>query len=128
MADEIIEELWRIKDEIAREHGYNFRRLGEHLRSLEGKTAQDWLAGIEARANEQSPKEEPEDPEYVWDEFMQEYGQIKSSFTTERGFDSKGMMDYFLSLEGKTVVEWLTEIREDAQNPPEKILSPAPRA
>lgn len=46
MADEIIEELWRVKDEIAREHGYDIRRLGAHLRSLEGRTVQDWLADL----------------------------------------------------------------------------------
>ncbi len=27
MADEIIEEVWRIKGEIAREHGYDVERL-----------------------------------------------------------------------------------------------------
>ena len=60
MADEIIEELWRIKDEIAREHGYDSRRLGDHLRSLEGKTVQDWLAEVESRAEDetaQNPKD-----------------------------------------------------------------------
>lgn len=32
MADEIIRELWRIKDEIAQEHGYNLDALVAHLR------------------------------------------------------------------------------------------------
>ncbi len=31
MADEIIEEVWRIKDEIAREHGYDLDRLGADI-------------------------------------------------------------------------------------------------
>ena len=34
MADEIIEEVWRIKDEIAREHGYDLGRLGAYYRRL----------------------------------------------------------------------------------------------
>ena len=64
MADEIIEELWRIKDEIAREHGYDMGRLFEHLRSLEGKTVQDWLAEVENRAEEeaQNPKDKTPAP------------------------------------------------------------------
>ena len=35
MADEIIEELWRIKDEMAREHGYDVRRFAAYIRSRE---------------------------------------------------------------------------------------------
>ena len=35
MADEIIEELWRVKDEMAREHGYDVRRLAAYIRSRE---------------------------------------------------------------------------------------------
>ena len=35
MADEIIEELWRVKDEIAREHGDDIHRLLEYLRGVE---------------------------------------------------------------------------------------------
>lgn len=38
MPDEIIEELWRIKDGIAREHGYDVRRLAAYLQS--GKRAE----------------------------------------------------------------------------------------
>jgi hypothetical protein len=33
MADEIIQELWKIKDEIASEHGYNLDSLSAYLRS-----------------------------------------------------------------------------------------------
>ena len=35
MTDEIIEELWRIKDNIARDHGYNLDTLVAYLRSKE---------------------------------------------------------------------------------------------
>ena len=40
MADEIIEEVWRIKDEIAREHGYDVDRLGAYFRERERQRAQ----------------------------------------------------------------------------------------
>ena len=33
MPDEIIKELWQIKDDIAREHGYDIRALVAHLQS-----------------------------------------------------------------------------------------------
>ena len=39
MADEIIEEVWRIKDEIAREHGYDVDRLGAYFRERERQRA-----------------------------------------------------------------------------------------
>ena len=32
MSDEVIEELWRIKDDMAREHGYDLARLAADLR------------------------------------------------------------------------------------------------
>ena len=35
MPDEIMEELWQIKDDIAREHGYDIRRLAAHLQAIE---------------------------------------------------------------------------------------------
>ena len=35
MADEIIEELWRIKDDVAREHGYDIDRLAAYFRRRE---------------------------------------------------------------------------------------------
>ncbi len=33
MPDEIIKELWQIKDSVAREHDYNIRALVAHLQS-----------------------------------------------------------------------------------------------
>ena len=33
MSDEIIEELWRIKDSVAREHGHDVKKLAAYLRS-----------------------------------------------------------------------------------------------
>ncbi len=33
MPDEIIKELWQIKDDIAREHGYDIRALVAHLQA-----------------------------------------------------------------------------------------------
>ena len=40
MADEIIEELWKIKDGIANEHGYDIKALVAHLRAKKHKTDQ----------------------------------------------------------------------------------------
>ena len=40
MADEIIEEVWRNKDEIAREHGYDLDRLGAYIVRLGRERAQ----------------------------------------------------------------------------------------
>ena len=34
MPDEIIEELWSIKDGMAREHGYDVRKLAAYLQGL----------------------------------------------------------------------------------------------
>ena len=42
MADEIIEELWRIKDDMAREHNYDIRALAAYLQQKdEDKHARD---------------------------------------------------------------------------------------
>ncbi len=38
MADEIIQELWRIKDEIAREYDYDLDALVAHLRDKSRKS------------------------------------------------------------------------------------------
>ena len=37
MRDEIIEELWQIKDDIAREHGYDLRAMAAYFQDLEQK-------------------------------------------------------------------------------------------
>ena len=37
MADEVIEELWRIKDDMAREYGYDVARLAADLQGRQGK-------------------------------------------------------------------------------------------
>jgi len=34
MADEVLEELWKVKDAMAYEHGYDVRALAAHLRAL----------------------------------------------------------------------------------------------
>ena len=44
MADEIIRELWRVKDKIAQEHNYDLDALVAHLRSVNrssGRTVVD---------------------------------------------------------------------------------------
>lgn len=33
MVDEVMEELWRVKDAIAREYGYDVRRLAESFKN-----------------------------------------------------------------------------------------------
>ena len=38
MTDEIISELWKIKDNIASEHNYDLNSLVTHLRSKRGRT------------------------------------------------------------------------------------------
>ena len=55
MPDEIIEELWRIKDEIAREHGYDTRKIVEYL---QGKYSQEPRVGTPP--SDSSPIEEEE--------------------------------------------------------------------
>ena len=37
MADEVIEELWRIKDAMAQEYGYDIARLAEDLQGRQGE-------------------------------------------------------------------------------------------
>ena len=47
MSDEIIEELWRIKDSIAREHGYDIEALAAYLQNkkrAEGRKVVDLSA------------------------------------------------------------------------------------
>ena len=51
MPDELIEELWQIKDGIAREHGYDVDALVAHLRTrerMESRRVVDLRAAREA--------------------------------------------------------------------------------
>ena len=34
MSDEVIKELWQVKERIAREHGYDVYRLAAYIRSM----------------------------------------------------------------------------------------------
>lgn len=57
MSDEIIEELWRIKDEIAREHGYDVGSLA-YLQSkerTEGRQVVDLQSLKKAAGQDESP-------------------------------------------------------------------------
>jgi hypothetical protein len=57
MADEIIKELWTIKDAIAREYGCDVKALVAHLRAKkhdEDKQVVD-LRSIKQRADQQAP-------------------------------------------------------------------------
>ena len=40
MSDEVIEELWRIKDDMGREHGYDVARLAADLQSKQREEAE----------------------------------------------------------------------------------------
>lgn len=57
MADEIIEEVWRIKDEMAREHGYDLDRLGAYFQQRE----RERMRQEEAAAPRRSPSPEVND-------------------------------------------------------------------
>ena len=37
MSDKVLEELWRIKDDMAREYGYDVPRLAAALRAAQGE-------------------------------------------------------------------------------------------
>jgi len=59
MPDEIIRELWEIKDSIAREHGYDVESLVTHLRSRkrpEGERVVD-LHAMRGTAEQGAPAE-----------------------------------------------------------------------
>ena len=47
MRDEIIEELWRVKDSIATEHGGNLTALISHLRGIEQRERHRTIDAIE---------------------------------------------------------------------------------
>ena len=57
MADEIIEELWRIKDGIAREHRYDLDTLVAHLRAKKslGRRRIEDLRSIHTTAEPSAP-------------------------------------------------------------------------
>ena len=66
MPDEIIEELWRIKDSIAREHGNDVRKIAAYLQSMKrqehgpaapGRSAVDILAEAPGQLLFKSAKE-----------------------------------------------------------------------
>lgn len=59
MPDELIEDLWRIKDGIAREHGYDVDALVAHLRTrerMESRRVVDLRAAREAAEHDASGK------------------------------------------------------------------------
>ena len=62
MADEIIRELWRIKDEIAREYDYDLDALVAHLRDESRKSGRSPVdlsssrAQAEREATERTPR------------------------------------------------------------------------
>ena len=61
MSDEIIKELWQIKDSIAREHGYDIERLVAHLRKRKRPKGQQ-VVDLRARrgqADQGDPAESP---------------------------------------------------------------------
>ena len=62
MSDEIIEELWRIKDSIAREHGYDIETLVAYLQSKEKAEGQQ-IVDLSAmkKTAEQGPSSAIED-------------------------------------------------------------------
>ena len=61
MADEIIQELWRIKDKIAREYDYDLDALVAHLRDEGRKTRRSPvdLSSSRAQAERETTKRTP---------------------------------------------------------------------
>ena len=71
MADEIIEEVWRVKDEIAREHGYDVDRLAAYCRrrgrEREAREARAATGGNESESVDGKQAEEGGPaPEIFW--------------------------------------------------------------
>ncbi len=60
MADEIIEELWRIKDGIAREYGYDMDALVAHLKA-QGPSPGQRVVDLRAKriAEQRHPTDKP---------------------------------------------------------------------
>ena len=62
MSDEIIEELWRIKDDMGREHGYDVARLAADLQRRqreEGHRVVDLRASRKNTAHDPSENRDP---------------------------------------------------------------------
>ena len=61
MPDEIIKELWQIKDSIAREHGYDIRALVAHLQAKkrpDGQQVVDLYSLRQAAESQRTAKSE----------------------------------------------------------------------
>ena len=61
MPDEIIEELWRIKDEIAREHGYDVESLATYLQSKD-RTSERQVVDLQSQRKIAGRGESPNIP------------------------------------------------------------------
>ena len=55
MSDEVIRELWQIKDLIAWEHGYDIEVLVAHLQDKEKAGDQQEIAGLRATTEAPEP-------------------------------------------------------------------------
>ncbi len=62
MADEIIAELWQIKDNIAREHDYDLGALVAHLQTKERPAGQRVVDLRAMRDAEQGASADPDKP------------------------------------------------------------------
>ena len=51
MPDEVIEELWQVKDDMARAHGYDIGQLIADLRVREGQEGDDRIVDLHALRN-----------------------------------------------------------------------------
>lgn len=51
MPDDVVEELWRVKDDMARAHGYDVGRLIADLRVREGQEQDDRIVDLHALRN-----------------------------------------------------------------------------
>jgi hypothetical protein len=60
MADEIMQELWRIKDEIARSVNYDVRELCRRLREEQGKSGAVMVDRSACPARGRLPKRQPD--------------------------------------------------------------------
>ena len=95
----ILEEVWRIKDELAREAGYNVHRLCENTRKWAEShphsgpvvnSLSELQARIQAReATEPAPL--PGEPYKVYDPVIAEVHRIREQLTRERETASTGL-------------------------------------